>query len=355
MSLRSLGRAILLRLVRVFYSAPRGPPAPVDITAIHRLLVIRIDTRVGNVLLTTPLLRALKASLPWARVDFLVAEGKQALVEGLADRVVGFGKKDLFRAPLRFVRRVLELRNEHYDVVIEAGHWHAFSFTSLWLTRFTRAPVRVGHRRGLAERFLTHPVEKDGASMREVPSKLELLGPLGLSPLGEALETTVDRDPCVARRAEAIVAACGGAAAALNPGARKTDHRWPPSAFGRLARRIKEELGLCPLVLWGPGEEAIANQVVATSCGAALLAPATDLAVLAGVFRRSALVVTNDTGPMHLAAAAGAKVVAVLLSADGARWSHAARFEGVAARDGSADEVERVLAAARRLLADGHA
>ena len=353
MSLRSAGRAVLLWLVRVLYPAPQGAPAPVDPGTIRKLLVIRIDTRVGNVLLTTPLLRALRASLPSARVDFLVAEGKQALVEGLADRVVGFGKKDFFRAPLRFWRRVLALRKERYDVAIEAGHWHAFSFTSLWLARFTRAPVRVGHSRGLAERFLTHAVSKDEASEREVPAKLELLGPLGLRPDGEALDTTVDRDPSVARRAEAILAGCGGAAAALNPGGRKADHRWPPSAFGRLARRIREELGLCPLVLWGPGEEAIAAEVVAASGGAALLAPPTDLALLAGVFRRSALVVTNDTGPMHLAAAAGAKVLAVMLSADGARWSHALRFEGVAARDGSAAEVERVLAAARRLLAEG--
>jgi ADP-heptose:LPS heptosyltransferase len=282
-----------LWLVRVLYPAPQGAPAPVDPGTIRKLLVIRIDTRVGNVLLTTPLLRALRASLPSARVDFLVAEGKQALVEGLADRVVGFGKKDFFRAPLRFWRRVLALRKERYDVAIEAGHWHAFSFTSLWLARFTRAPVRVGHRRGLAERFLTHAVAKDETSEREVPAKLELLGPLGLRPDGEALDTTVDRDPSVARRAEAILAGCGGAAAALNPGGRKADHRWPPSAFGRLARRIREELGLCPLVLWGPGEEAIAAEVVAASGGAALLAPPTDLALLAGVFRRSALVVTN--------------------------------------------------------------
>jgi heptosyltransferase-3 len=349
--IQALGRALLMGLIRLFFS-PAPVPAPrIDAGAIRRVLVVRTDTRVGNVLLTTPLVRALRRGLPQARLDWLVASGKQVLVEGLADRLIPFDKKQFFRAPLRFWRSLGQLRLERYDLVIEAGHWHTFSFTSLWLARWTGAPIRVGHARGLADHFLTHPVEKDPAVVRDVASKLELLAPLGLAPAGEELETTVDRAPQVGLEADSIVAlAEGRQVVALNPGARKPDHRWPARAFGELARRLRDELGVTPLVLWGPGEEPIARAVVEASCGAALYAPSTDLPLLAALFRRSAVVVTNDTGPMHLAVASGAPVVATLVADDGARWSHAGRFVGVAVKEGTPEEVERVAAAVAGLL-----
>jgi len=346
-----LGRAALLRGLQWTYAAPLVPAPSIDPGTIRKLLVVRTDTRVGNVLLTTPLVRALRRGLPGARVDFLVADGKQGLVQGLADRIIPFQKQDFFRAPWRFWSLMSLLRKERYDVAIEAGHWHAFSFTSGWVTAYTRAAVRVGHSRGPAERFLTHALDKDQSVQREVPSKLELLRPLGVAADGEQLDTTVDAAPEVGREADALAAKLSGGRplVSINPGARKVAHRWPAEAYGALARELSEE-GAAPMVLWGPGEKAIADAVVKASGGAAGLAPPTRLPLLAGLFRRSRLVVTNDTGPMHLAAATGTPVVAVLLAEDGARWSHGGRFRGVAVRCGGADEVARVLKAARALL-----
>jgi ADP-heptose:LPS heptosyltransferase len=342
-SLQALGRALLLGLVRLCYRRPRPRALP---DPIRKVLVVRTDTRVGNVLLTTPLVRALRRGLPGARVDFLVADGKQVLVAGLADRILPFRKKDFFRAPGRFWGFVRALRREQYDVVVEAGHWHAFSFTSLWLARATGAPVRIGHARAPSERFLTHEVVHDPATVREVAAKLELLQPLGLAAAGEALETTVDSAGGAALEPAARIGeqAAGRPVVALNPGARKPDHRWPAEGFGALSARLGQA-GAFPVVLWGPGEEAIAAAVVASSSGQAHLAPRTDLPQLAAVFRSAAVVVTNDTGPMHLAVATGAPVVAVLLAEDGSRWSHGGRFSGVPVRTGTPEEVESVYRA----------
>ncbi|MBI5546348.1 MAG: glycosyltransferase family 9 protein [Deltaproteobacteria bacterium] len=349
--LRGLGRALLLFAIRLLFRAAPKPAPKLDPSRIRRVLVVRTDPRVGNVLLTTPLVRALRQGLPGARVDWLVAAGKENLVAGLADRILPFQKRDLFRAPWRFFAFVLALRREGYDVAIDAGHWHAFSFTSLWATRFSGAPVRIGHRRGLSERFLTHEVEHAVEVEREVPAKLELLRPLGIAAAGEGLDTTVDRDPAARALAQQICgAAPAGPLVGLNPGARKADHRWPPEAFAALAVRLRQEVGATSLVLWGPGEEELARAVASASEGAARLAPPTNLAALAAVFRHCALVVTNDTGPMHLAVACGAPVAAVLLAQDGGRWSHRGRFAGVAVRTASPQDVEKVFEAARWLL-----
>ncbi len=344
---RGMGRALLHLLIKLWYPAAPSPAPVIATGALRRVLVIRIDPRVGNVLLTTPLLRALRQGLPKeARLDLLVAEGKEALVAGLAARIIPFQKRDLFRAPWCFLRAVRALRRERYDLVIEAGHWHTFSFTSAWLARATRAPVRLGHARGLSRHFLTHLVERNPAHERDVTVKLELLEPLGLCARGEELETTVDLAP---ESAAAITSALGGLGlsgerfAAMNPGARKVDYRWAPDSFGALARRLFEQHRLRSVILWGPGEEELARRVVESSNGAALLAPPTNLAELAALFRRAAVVVTNDTGPMHLAVATGAPVVAVLVQADGARWSHgAANFRGVSLSGTGGDGVERV-------------
>lgn len=343
---QKLGRIILEGLVRLLYRS--RPGGPIDASSLKKVLVVRVDPRVGDVLLTTPLLRALKKGLPDARVDLLLAAGKEPLVQGLCDVLIPFRKKDFFQHPVRFWSVIRRLRKERYDAVVEAAHWHAFSFTSSWLAHVAGAPIRIGHDRSLAGRFLTHAVAKDPTNQREVPSKLELLRPLSIAADGEALDTTVDASPDAVKAVmDSVASLCGGKGyAALNPGARKADRRWSPQGFGALSKALADRTGLVPLVLWGPSEESIARQVVESSQGAAILAPPTDLAQLAACFRHSELVVTNDTGPMHLAVATGTKVLAVLTHEDGPRWTPARgpRFEGVCV-NGVGDVSEAALAA----------
>lgn len=344
--MKRLGRFLLELAIRLLIWP--GKPTAVELSKVRRVLVIRPDPRVGNVLLTVPLLRALKAGLPQATVDVLVAKGKEPLVAGLpfVDGILAFAKQDLFKAPWRFWALLRRLRG--YDVAIEAGHFHAFSFTAAWLTRKTQAPVRIGHDRGLARRFLTDSVRHDPSKVNDVEAKLELLAPLGLAPAGTELETRLGREgPKVLRLlTEGLPRQ---RFAALNLGARKADHRWEPERFGELAYKLRGR-GLVPLLLWGPGEEGLCEAALAASGGTAVKGPPTDLEELAAVFRVSAVAVTNDTGPMHLACAVDAKVVAVFLSEDAERWAHPGpRFQGVKVRE-EADPVAAVDAAVARLV-----
>jgi ADP-heptose:LPS heptosyltransferase len=74
------------------------------------------------------------------------------------------------------------------------------------------------------------------------------------------------------------------------------------------------------VVLWGPGEEALRDQLV--SVGDMLATPPTDMPALAGLLRNLDVLVTNDTGPMHLAVAVGTPTVAVFVAGDAHRWGH---------------------------------
>jgi ADP-heptose:LPS heptosyltransferase len=318
---------------RVLALKGADPPRPEEI---RRVLVVRTDDRVGNALLTIPLARALQRALPHAEVDLLLARRPARVAEGLEGLpLVLFEKRDSFAHPLRFLRFVRALR-ARYDVVFDAAHWHSFSLTSALLSRWAARRWVVGFRREPVLLYRS-TVALPEAGVPEAAARLALGEPLGLRLRGMPMETSLGRGQ----------SPVGGRFAALNPGARKADHLWPAARFGALARGLREAFGLRSAVFWGPGEEALARATVAASGGAADLAPPTDLEVLAAAFRSAELVVTNDTGPMHLAVACGARVVAVFLDETGLRWAHPGpRFEAVVA---PADE-RPVLAAAGRLL-----
>ncbi len=95
---------------------------------------------------------------------------------------------------------------------------------------------------------------------------------------------------------------------AINPGAGRADKRWPIARLTAVAERLATEAGARILLLWGPDEAHLAREIRDGLSARAMLAPPTDLDELAGLLRRAALVIANDTGPLHLAAALGTSV-----------------------------------------------
>ena len=141
------GVRLIARLAHRILPLPESAPAPDDIRSV---LVVRTDDRVGNVLLTLPLVRALQRALPRARVDFLIAARRTYVVEGLRDlHLVRFERR---AGPFAWFRFLRGLRGR-YDVAIDAAHWHAFSLTSALLSRWAASRWVVGSDRGPARLF----------------------------------------------------------------------------------------------------------------------------------------------------------------------------------------------------------
>jgi ADP-heptose:LPS heptosyltransferase len=95
----------------------------------------------------------------------------------------------------------------------------------------------------------------------------------------------------------------------INPGAAWPNKQWPAACFGAVAAAMRQAYGMRSLVLWGPGEKALAHEVADASAGAAEVAPPTDIPELAGIARVARLMISGDTGPMHIAAAVGTPLV----------------------------------------------
>ena len=89
----------------------------------------------------------------------------------------------------------------------------------------------------------------------------------------------------------------------LNPGAGRSDKRWPVERFRALAERLAHDANAAVLVVWGPGEREAARAIADVRGARAVLAPPTSVTDLIAILRRASVMVAADTGPLHLAAA----------------------------------------------------
>ena len=281
-------------------------------------LLVRLSA-LGDLVHALPAFSALRAAFPEDRIGWLVEDRHAALlsmVPGI-DRLHvvprGKWKKEGFAW-----REALALRQE----LAAAGYTAAVDLQGLgksalwpWLARI---PVRVGYgdrdgREG-SRRLYNRRVQPTGAHV--VERNLALAAALGAAP-AERVRLKVP-DATVASVGEGWERQSGGRPVALlNPGAGWESKRWPPRHFARLARFLDEALGLSVLVLWGPGEEAPAREIVEASSAGML--PPTSIVEMTEAIRRAALFVGGDTGPTHLAAYLGVPVIAPYGASDPAR------------------------------------
>jgi ADP-heptose:LPS heptosyltransferase len=215
-------------------------------------------------------------------------------------------------------RVLADIRAKEYDVAIDLqGLWKSATWA-----RLSGAARVVGFsrrwRREPASAVLlgeTVDLPSDGHVLDE---NLALLRPLGIDEVG-AREFPL---PAAAAEGQGVARALSGLGlerfAILNPAGGWPSKLWAPEHYGAVARGLRER-GLPSLVTWGPGEQALAERVVAASAGAARLSFPTTLLEYVELARRALLLVAADTGPLHLACAVGTPVVALFGPTDPAR------------------------------------
>ena len=257
----------------------------------------------GDAVMTLPALRAIKARFPGAKISVLT---KGALAELYAcepavDETLPYGG-----GFLPFVRLVRKLRKEKFDVAFVFPR----SFRATLAPFASRIPRRVGFAGDARKPILTDVVPRDAHLMagHRVAYYLELLRPFGDVPHATAPEIV----PPAEARAWAQEHVAGGPWAALNPGATYGKAKqWYPDRYIEIGKRLAAR-GFRVAVVGGPAEADLGRDV-ATGIGPKALnfAGKTTIPRLAALLARCAVVVTNDTGPMHVAAAVGAPVVAI--------------------------------------------
>jgi heptosyltransferase-2 len=251
---------------------------------INKILVIRND-RFGEFLLNIPAIRALKVTYPQAKISLAVSPAVYELAGAVecADEVVVWDEQ--FRRGLR---------KQKFDACVilnptKEAHWAGFR---------AGIPVRVGYNRKWGF-LLTHRLKdtKHLGDRHEVDCNLELVGLIGAKTLDKTIKVKVNGSLFHELAGQKIVA--------IHPFTSDPVKQWPVERFKNLALRFRRELGLGVVIV------GLSQDIFDMGEGIVNMVNKTSLVELAALLKRCSLLVSCDSGPMHLAAAVGIPVAAL--------------------------------------------
>jgi ADP-heptose:LPS heptosyltransferase len=276
----------------------------VDRSLVHKILVIKLRA-VGDVLLSTVVTKNLRLAFSEAQIDYLTEPPSVEVLNGnpYINKVHVHDRAKLGGANLiGFVRK------QRYDLVIDL---FGNPRTAL-ITRLSGARYRVGYRfrgRTYAYNIMAEP---RGASVHNTQFNLDALEAIGVAIQDRNIYFQFTSDD--ARFVDEFLSRAGlddKFIVGVNTGGGWYTKRWGLDRFAVLSDWLIETFDAGVVLTWGPGQVPEVEKVHSLMRGRAFIPPATTLKQLGALLKRCACVVSNDSGPMHIAAAVGTPVLGI--------------------------------------------
>lgn len=350
---RATGRAIVRASRRLRDAVLRPPPLSRLDGLPRRILIIR-GYFLGDVVLCLPVAQALRRSRPDARISWLTRPEWVPLLRGHTpvDEVIPLPGRDM----RDWIALLRDFRGR-FDLVLSL----AWDRSTSWIARATGAPVRIAieehGRPRLSSLLHTHTVVAPDRTVDRRPMTdfyYEPLRLLGFGPLKEIprLAPTTDEDREVGDR---LLGGLGVERGFLlvHPGVRLSDRHWPVERFAEVLRGLGAAGENGVVLVCGPGEEGWAASLARDlPSGKGMFWPVPSLGELIALAKRASFFLGNNSGPMHVAAAAGCRVVAVF-GGDPCRWGPCGEGHRVVTGPSGIESIpaSRVSAALREALA----
>lgn len=367
-SLRSVERLLkklLLTVLRAVFSSRRTPP--VDPANFSRILVIRQHNQLGDMLCVTPLLRALKERFPGCHLSLMTSPvNHDVMLHNRAlNEVLNFDKRIFLdnrglhvTALWRFIR---SLRSRRFDLVLVPATVST-SVTSDLMAFLTGARVRIGAGsiNGVpnpSSFFYTHEralAWTEGLHRHQTERNLDIADLLSLSSADLTLELVLTQEE-KARGSTLIRTMSNGRrpVVAYHVGAGKKPNRWPAGKFVELIGTLSLETGAPSAIISGPMDDGPVHEVVSRLDTEYYLIEKQSIRAVASSLAAVDLLVSNDTGIMHVGAAVGIPVLSLFGPTDPTQWAPCgARNRYIASRSGDMNDitVAEVLQQARDML-----
>jgi heptosyltransferase I len=292
----------------------------------HKILIVK-PSSLGDIVHSLPFLNALSKCFSTAEIHWVIAKGFEGLLEGhpMIYRL-WIIKKDSWkkvrnaRSTIQEIKLLFrQLKQEKYDLVIDLQGL----LRSGMITSATGSPLRIGFKeaREGSRVFYTDTVE-GGKNIHAVERYLKMAEFLGCNiseivfplPVSKSPSSLILHPSSYDVHPSSFINSDGYAV--FIPGARWKTKRWPAEKFGRLASL----LNVNTVIIGSKSDSSIADQIVALSNGKAVsLAGKTELKDLINIIGRARFAVSNDSGPMHIAAALGIPVFAIFGPSDPVR------------------------------------
>ena len=298
----------------------------------QRILIVRTD-RIGDVLLSTPVIKALRQKYPQAYISMMVAPLARDIVEGnpYLDEVIIYDKDIKHRSWMRSLKFSSRLKKRKFDLAIilhPTNRVHLLTF----LAGISR---RLGYNRkfGFLVNFRKEHTKQDGLK-HEAEYNLDLLCDLGLS--GNAQDLFMPIRPESEQWVKDLFDSQGiketDKILAINPGASCSSKIWPAGNFAKVADILAKQHNFKILILAGPKDIPVADMIAhKIREGAINLSGKTSLSHLASILKRCVLFISNDSGPVHIASSLGVPVISIFgrnqPGLSPRRWGPLGRFD----------------------------
>ena len=277
---------------------------PIPPSEIRRIL-IRANNWIGDVVMISPAVRSIREHFGGARIAILAKPWVLEAQRGnpFYDDLIEYDDEGNHAGAAGFLRLVARLRKERFDLAILFQK----AFEAAAIARLAGIPFRVGYATDFRSALLSHALPLPPADTHHIDLFLGIPAALGCTTNDPLPFFQVDAD---SRARAADFLRKGGVGndrplVALHPGASKEPRAWHPDRFAALGHRLSRRIGARLLLLDGPGDRRLSEEIRRGLPRDCIVPTGSDLTVkmMAGLLEHCDLFIGNDSGPMHLAAA----------------------------------------------------
>ncbi len=277
----------------------------------NNILVVNVNW-LGDVIFSTPVFKALKKAYPNARVSCLAVPRVKEILEHCPhiDEVIVYDEKGKHWYPWEKLKLIASLRSKNFDVVFLLHR----SMGRALMMFLAGIPKRVGYKTRKQSWFLTHKVYLDADDLHRADEYIRVVEDFGITVNDRNCELKVGEDEI--RAIDAKLAQFGIAhndtLVVINPGGNWDLKRWPSEQFSRLVMQLAKDFHVKVLISGADKDVTLANKIaVQSGVKPCVWAGATTLRELLALLKRADVVISNDTGPVHVAASVGTDVIAL--------------------------------------------
>ena len=318
---------------------------PIDLDQIQRILILRMGP-LGETILTTPVIRALRNRFPKAYIAYMVAPTREELVSANPnlDEVITY--------EICVPKSVYDIMKRAFQMVVVLQP----TFRLVLHTFLARIPFRVGFETNCCSGKLLQVAVPNNTNQHETSRYLDVVRGIGIQPDSDEPEMFVDDE--AQGWAHDFLAKSGidpnRPLIGLNPGTGSVSRRWSKLRFAKIGDLLLREHNAQILITAGPREGSLPYELAdLMACSPLILTRATPMQ-LGAIIQRCHLFISNDTGPMHMSTAVKTPTIALFGSSNPARWGPHWSKHTIIARE-SMDEItvhDVFLAAQKHLTMD---
>ena len=282
-----------------------------DLNQIRRILILRMGP-LGETLLTTPVIRALRRRFREAYIAYMVAPGREELVSENPnlDEVITYS--------VSIPKLIYEMAKRSFQMVVILQP----TFRLVMHTFLARIPFRIGFETNSGKGRLLHVAVPNNIDQHETTRYLDVVRGIGIEPDSEEPEMFVN--PWAQGWADDLLTGAGISPnqplIGLNPGSGSESRRWSKAEFAQVGDQLHQKYDAHIFITAGDAEGSLPHDIAELmSCSPVILAGITPMQ-LGAILQKCRLYISNDTGPMHMSTAVKTPTIALFGASNPLQW-----------------------------------